>query len=58
MSDDILDKIKSGQPVTSKDIKKNTEGLKSLNEGLTVKYYSVETSSDHSSDNNKPKQGN
>lgn len=48
MCDDLLDKIKNVQPVSSDDVKKSTEGLKSLNEGFVNKNFSLETSTDNS----------
>ncbi|MEG2344249.1 MAG: hypothetical protein RSB52_08820 [Acidaminococcaceae bacterium] len=44
MSDEILDKIKKKQQISANEIKKETQGLKSVTEGFTVNYFSVETS--------------
>lgn len=48
MSDDILNKIKNNQPITSDEIKKETQGLKPVTEGFTIKNFSVETSTKQS----------
>lgn len=53
MADDILQKIKSGEKISSDDVKKSTDGLKALNEGYVEKHFIIETSSDHSKDNQK-----
>lgn len=51
MCDDLLEKIKNAQPISSDDVKQSTDGLKSLNEGFINKNFSLETSTDN---NKKP----
>lgn len=50
MAEDILKKIKTGEPVTVDEIKKSTEGLTSTNEGFITKSFSLETGTEKTKD--------